>query len=148
MLISAACRLERKPYDSLVAEDEVIDPVHGSVGSLLQGKGEACCDLILGKPDLPGKRSFLFLRCTHASCPVHGGKIEPMIGPTKSLLDFCRDHLREECPIEGGVLADEDGPVSFDLKRTEKSNDLLGDCLLRFSLRDFFPGKVVDFQTF
>lgn len=75
---------------------------------------------------------------------MHGGEIEPVVGPAEQLLSFRIDELGEEDPVKRGVLADEDRLFPPDVELGKAVDDLLRGLAGSLAFGDLFPGETID----
>ena len=123
------------------------DAIHGAVGLGFAGEFVVGGDEVFGKAGFPGKGTLVAFGFGKGKGPVHGGEVEPMVGPAKELLRVGIDKLREEDPVKGGVLADKDRLFAPYTPLGEDIDDLLRNVAGSATGRNFLPGKAIDPKT-
>ena len=123
------------------------DSVHGAVGFGFGGELVVGGDEVFGKAGFPREGAIGLFGFVDGEGPVHGGEVEPVIGPGEELLRVGVDELGEEDPIERGVLADEDRFLAADAPAGEDVDDRLGGMAGGAPFGNFFPSKAVDAEA-
>ena len=102
-------------YYCFIAEEEVVDAVHGAVGRGFGRECVGCGYFVFGKAGFPGKAFRIFSAMAHPLGPIHRSQVKPVIRPVELLLKIGIDELREKDAVKGGVLTDEDSRSALDV---------------------------------
>ncbi len=132
----------------LIAQEQMGDSVHGSMGLSLAGQFVLRGDQVFGYACFPRKWTLFLPRFIHGERPIHRGEVEPVVRPIQQLLRIGVDELGEKDSVEGGVLANEEGLFTAHTPTRENIDNRLGYMAGSFPFGDFFPGKAVDPETF
>ena len=139
--------LGREADDGLIAEDQMVHPVHRAVRFILFFQLIDGRDPIFGDPGIPRKKLRVFFSSMDALVPEHRGEVQPVIGPKERFLSFRIDELGEKSSVEGGVLANEDRPSALNAPAGKERFDLVCSGFSCLSFRDLFPGKTGDLEA-